>query len=102
MSYDDSPTSGSFPYSRSSLHAVVDALISDRNVRSASKYESPQLVVTATRRCKPDGRERRLEVVLTIGKPNFRGRQFVKACLKAGEPFPVRKVQLRLTPKTKK
>lgn len=68
---------------------------SDSRIRSASKYVTPLLVVTATRRGKPHRRDTRLEMVLTIGRPNFRGRAFVKACRKAGEPFPVRKVQLR-------
>lgn len=64
-------------------------------LRSASVFQAPDFVITATRRGKCDGRAMHSELVLTVGKPNFRGRAFVKACLKAGEPFPVRKVQVR-------
>lgn len=98
MYYDDSPIGGAFPYCRSSLEAVVETLISNPKVRSATKYESPTLVVTATRRGKERANSKHIEMVLTIGKPNFRGRAFIKACQKAGEPFPVRKVQLRWIP----
>ena len=35
---------------------------------------------------------------LTCGKPNFAERAFVKKAVKAGEPFPVRKVQLKFPP----
>lgn len=69
--------------------------MADPQIRSISVYQSPTLVVTATRRHKPDKRNTTIEMVLTIGKPNFRGRQFVKACLKAGEPFPVKKPQIK-------
>lgn len=64
-------------------------------LRSASKFVRPDLVVTVTRRHKVDKRRSTREFVLTIGKPNFRGRAFIKACLKAGEPFPVKRVQVK-------
>jgi hypothetical protein len=41
------------------------------------------------------------EIVLTIGTPNFKERKFIKACKKAGEKLPLRKVQLRYAPKRK-
>lgn len=85
--------------SESSILKAVQNVLMDAKVKSATAYQSPQLVVTATRRCKSDARACRIEMVLTIGKPNYRGRAFVKACLKAGEPFPVKKVQLRWMPK---
>lgn len=37
----------------------------------------------------------KIEVVLTHGRPNYAQRQFIRRCQRAGEPFPVRKVQLR-------
>lgn len=36
-----------------------------------------------------------IELAVTVGKPNYTQRNFIKACRKAGEPFPVRKVQLK-------
>lgn len=34
---------------------------------------------------------------IVIGRPNYEQRQFIKLCKKAGEKFPVKKVQLKLT-----
>lgn len=78
------------------LPEVVDALLVNK-ARIATKFITPKLVVRATRR-----RERgklptrgNFDLSVTIGRPNFSERQFIRACKKAGEPFPVKKVQLR-------
>lgn len=81
---------------------VIDALLTPRAgviTRKATLYVSPTYVVTASLRCKPDKRSKRTEIVLKIGVPNFVERQFVKACKKAGEPFPVKKIQLKFYPR---
>lgn len=39
-----------------------------------------------------------MEIRLTIGKPNYAEREFIKDCKKAGEPFPVERVQLMHVP----
>ena len=71
----------------------------------AVKYVTPKRVIRATQKLHR-GRVRRstanLEVLVTIGRPNYRERQYIKACLKAGEPFPVRKVALQFPPKRRK
>jgi len=67
--------------------------------RKATVYRSEKQVVTATRRHKPDARSRTIEICVKLGAPNYRERQFIKACKKAHEPFPVRKVQLKFWPK---
>jgi hypothetical protein len=36
-----------------------------------------------------------LDLRLTIGKPNYSERKFIKQCIKAGEPFPIKKIQLK-------
>lgn len=69
------------------------------NARSATVYLSPEARVTATHVNKPDKRNRSTTMSVTFGKLNWAGREFVKACKRAGEPFPVRKVQLRWWPK---
>lgn len=79
---------------------AVEALL-DTNARQATVYHGPKLVVKATRRHKPDRRAKSIEVVLTMGVPNHEGRKFVKDCQQAGEPFPVRNVQLKFWPKKK-
>jgi hypothetical protein len=82
--------------------AVVSVLacLKDKKVRKATKILAPNLIVRATRPVF-SGRvsQGNLSVVLTIGKPNFAERHFVKLCKKAGEPFPIKKVQMKLISK---
>jgi 2-keto-4-pentenoate hydratase len=75
---------------------VVEALIEAEAIK-AVKYVSIDLTIKATRRVY--GRKMSLsklpfEIVLTIGKPNYAERQFIRDCKIAGEPFPVKKIQL--------
>jgi hypothetical protein len=85
------------------VESVVSAVTVGGAYR-ATKYVSPKLIVRATRRYgkhrKPNlgtvNRSCELDIVLTIGRPNYAERQFIKACRKAKEPFPVRKVQVRM------
>lgn len=63
--------------------------------RQAIKYLSKALCIKATRRGKLDKRDKTVTVLVTIGKPAFREREFIKWCVKAKEPFPVRKLQVR-------
>ena len=80
--------------------AVVKALNWRPDLRSATKYLTPKMVVRVAargRRLKYDN----YEVVLKIGRPNHLERKFIKTLVKAGEPFPVKKVQLRYWPQKK-
>ena len=63
----------------------------------ATKYLAPNHIVRATKKRYgyARGPKENFEIILTIGKPNYAEREFVKVCKKAGEPFPVKKVQLR-------
>lgn len=72
---------------------VIDVLMRTKAKR-ATVFITPKLVVRATRRHK--GAK---EFVLKIGTPNYLERDFVKACRKALEPFPVKKVQVKFYPK---
>lgn len=83
---------------------VILALITNNAVR-ATEYVNPKLICRATRKLygkrMPDVRHN-IEITLTVGKPNYMERDFIKKCLKAGEPFPVKKIQLKLyKPKNK-
>jgi hypothetical protein len=80
------------------FNKVVELLLRTECYQT-TKYLSDREVIRATRRWKPSKRERRIELVLTVGEPNYRERKFIKACKKAGEPFPVRKIQMRPWPK---
>ncbi len=81
---------------------VVQTLISNE-ARRATKYISEKLVIKATRRFLRGKFHRdNIEIFLTIGRPNYLERDFVKKCRKAGEPFPVKKIQLKFPSKKKR
>lgn len=66
-------------------------------VKTATKFITPKLVVRAHRitiQGRIDRRERSVDIRVKIGIPNYHERLFVKDCIKAGEPFPVKKVRL--------
>jgi hypothetical protein len=79
------------------LSRTLDLIIFS-GARQATAYLSEKEVIRATRPLyngKIDRRNKTITVVLTLGRPNYRERLFIKACKKAGEPFPVRKVQIK-------
>lgn len=65
-------------------------------VRSAVAYINKDFTVKATRRFKPNQREQRIEIVLTIGAPNYEQRKFIKLCKQAGEKLPLKKIQYKV------
>ena len=76
---------------------VINALLKNK-ARRVTKYFSPTYVVSATVRSfqgKVDWNSKSLEILLKIGKPNYAEREFIKKCKKAGEPFPVKKLQFK-------
>lgn len=85
---------------RTHIVQVVEALLTTE-AHTATKYVGSRVIVRATRPLLRGKIPRRgnVTVVLTAGRPNYRERQFIKACFKAGENLPVNKVQLRYPPK---
>ena len=79
---------------------VVDTLLTS-NARMATKFLDSNKVVRATRQFKRSARDSRTTLIVTLGAPNYRERYFIKQCVKAKEPFPVRKIQLKHYPKRK-
>lgn len=73
---------------------VVDPVVS-RDYRKATKYVDPSFVVKASVRHRPRKARGIIEVVLTMGRPNYAERRFIRAAKKAGTTFPVEAVQLR-------
>lgn len=78
--------------------------ILDGNVVKATQYLTPKLIIRATRRLfnkTIDKRDPSFDFVMTVGRPNYAERDFIKKCQQVGEPFPIKKVQLKLykTPK---
>lgn len=85
---------------KSIQNAIVSVMsaVSHSKVYFAAKYLSDKLVVRATRpRFEGKVSKGNLHVSLVIGKPNFAQREFIKMCKKAKEPFPVKKIQVKLT-----
>lgn len=65
----------------------------------AIKYVSPKWVVRATRSHRHfDRRDASVVMSLSIGRPNYLERAFIKDLVKAGEPFPVKKTIFRDAP----
>lgn len=84
------------------VSSVVDTLLRE-GAKRATKYMFPKLIIRATQ---PTfgGKLRRngdnIDVRLTIGRPNFAERAYIEKLVKAGEPFPVKKIALKF-PKLK-
>lgn len=78
------------------------AQFADPKVRKTVAYIAPDLTIKLTRRLQPDRRSRQIEWVLTSGKPNYEEREFIKKLRKVGEPFPVKKIQLKFYPEKRK
>jgi len=74
----------------------IKALLGDDGTHKATKYLSDKLVVKATRtRFKSRVAKGLTQIHVTIGKPNFLEREFIKKARKAGVSFPIRQVQLK-------
>lgn len=83
----------------------VISLLLLTNSWKATKYISPKEVLRVTRRrylrsSKSFGRH--VELVINVGRPNYAEKEFIKKLMKAKEPFPVKKIQLKSLPKRKK
>jgi hypothetical protein len=67
--------------------------------RSATVYLSDKQTVRVSRRMYGRAGKRRfftkaIDLVVTVGKPNYEARGFVRRAKRAGEPFPVARPQL--------
>ena len=80
--------------SRSAIGRTVEALLTLTTARRVTNIVSEHLTITATRRFKHDGRNTRTDIALTIGAPNYGNQMFIKAAVRAGEPFPIRKLRV--------
>lgn len=78
--------------------AMVCGALASSDAKSVVKVIDDKTVVKATWRFKPDGRNKREEMVVTIGAPDYRIASFIKKCRKAGEPFPIKKLQYKAWP----
>jgi hypothetical protein len=62
----------------------------------ATKYLNDKLTIKATRKRYRGGVvHKAIDIVFTVGKPNYEEREFIQRAKKAGEPFPIKKIQLK-------
>lgn len=73
---------------------VFNAMNQSHTIKKATLYLSPKQTIKITRQ-RHDRRASRHTYLLTVGAPNYAERIFIKSCIKAGERFPVKKIQLR-------
>ena len=73
----------------------------DKALRRVTHYATPNVTLKQTRQRRATSRARQETFLFTLGRPNYTERDFIKKCLKAGEPFPVKKLQLQYWPKKK-
>ena len=74
---------------------VIGALIKTKGYK-ATKYVRDDHVIKATSRQYERPNARTLEFVVTMGRPNYAERKFIKKAAKSGTPFPIAKIQLVL------
>ena len=79
--------------------ATVCGALAVSDCKTAIKIIDEKTIVKATYRHKPNNRNSREEMVVTMGAPDYLTAKFIKRCKKAGEPFPVKKIQFRAWPK---
>lgn len=81
------------------INKVIKTLL-DMGAVKATAFISEKEVVRAKRKTFNGKIERgNIEISLTIGKPNYAEREFIKKCKKVNEPFPIKKIQLKLISK---
>ncbi len=86
---------------RSHVARVIEVLLTT-GAHRATKYAGAGHVIRATRILQRGKIPGDVRLVLSIDQPNYVERQFIKRCKRAGELFPVRKIQLKFPPKKAK
>lgn len=73
----------------------------NRTLRRATCFVDPKTTAKLTRQQPPKGKVRSATFLLTVGNPNFVERGLIATMVKAGEPFPVKKLKLQEYPAKK-
>ena len=74
---------------------IINLILADPTIKTATKYLSPKLTIRVTRFGKIKRKDARNDFRVQYGRPNYTAAKFIKLCIKAGEPFPIKKVQLK-------
>lgn len=89
------------------MYDTVIKTVIDSGALRGTKYVSSNEIIRVVRtsyryRDRKFRKGENIELTITHGKPNYLEREFIKLCKKAGEPFPVKNVQLKFAPQKKK
>lgn len=90
---------GDYEYAMRKLGEAVGDVIMGSNVRRATAFISPTLTMKATAQRRSDRRHQHATVLVTVGRPNFIERRFIRVCQKSGMAFPLRQIQWKHWPK---
>ncbi len=74
---------------RSAFSQAAEVIL-EGGAKRVSKYFSSTQVMKATRRGRRTRRDRTIEILFTIGAPNYAERQFIKRRLRDGGKFPMK------------
>lgn len=75
---------------------VISALLSNEGCVKATKYLNPKEIIRAVRTTYGGKIHKgNVEITLTIGRPNYLERMFLKECIKAKKTFPIEEIQLK-------
>jgi hypothetical protein len=83
------------------LTKMYDALRNDPTLRRVTCFADPKLTFKLTRQRRERRNARTNTYLLTVGAPNFVERGLIATMVKAGEPFPVKKLKLQEYPAKK-
>lgn len=73
-----------------------------RGSRKATAYLTPTMTVKGTMRKSTRFSKRQQEILVTVGKPNYAEREFIRVAKLAGEAFPIKRIQIKSWPRTQK
>ena len=71
----------------------VNDVLNGANIRRATAFISSTLTIKATAQHRFRKNERSSTMLVTVGRPNFVERRFIRICQKAGVCFPLRQIQ---------
>jgi len=85
------------------IENIIDMMKADKGIKTISKFMARDSVIRVSRSINPRKGKSRAKpqsetFLVTLGKPNYDARQFIKLCIKAGEPFPVKRPQIKRYP----
>lgn len=91
---------GDYEYAMRKLGEAVGDVVTGVKVRRATAYIGPSLTMKATaqRKQRKSG-DRSVTVLVTVGRPNFAERRFIRVCQKAAMAFPLNQIQWKFWPK---